>query len=218
MTEKTYNVRLLKTAARVFSGIMHPALVGIYGALILYELRLYNYFPAEYSRWISPELKRWVLIVVLINSVIVPISFLPFYRQRGIISSIRMENSRERIIPLTVQFFLFAISYYLFKRFYVPSLINLYIIGGAVAVLQAIIISRYWKISLHMLGMGALSGLVFIISLKYNIETLHYLPVILLASGVTGSSRLLLGEHNLWQVIAGFISGFMSTALLIAIL
>ena len=180
----------------------------LYGIFILYQLDLYNYFPHEFHKWISIELEKWIYMVVAINTILIPFSLIPFYLYRKFILSIRMEQSHERIIPLIIQSILFFITYYILHRFYSPELITACILIGGFSVFIALLISWNWKISLHLLGMGAITGIFFTLSLKYRIDVNNYLIILLLASGLVAYSRLKLEAHNPKQIYAGFAVGF----------
>ncbi len=182
---------------------------------MLYQLDLYNYFPHEFHKWISKELEKWIYMVVAINTILIPLSLIPFYLYRKFILSVRMEQSHERIIPLIVQSILFFITYYILNRFYAPELITTYILIGGFIVFIALIISWNWKISLHLLGMGAITGIFFILSLKYKIDVNNYLIILLLASGLVAYSRLKLEAHNPKQIYAGFSVGFSISSIVL---
>ena len=190
-------------------------LLTLYGIFLLYQLDLYNYFPREFHKWISKDLEKWIYMVVAINTILIPFSLIPFYLYRKLILSIRMEQSQERIIPLIIQSVLFFITYYILNKFYSPDLITTYILVGGLSVVIALLINLNWKISLHLLGMGAITGTFFTLSLKYRIDVNNYLIILLLISGLVAYSRLKLEAHNPKQIYAGFAVGFSIASVII---
>lgn len=66
------------------------------------------------------------------------------------------------------------------------------------------IVTKFWKISLHMAAIGGLLVIFYAFSFYEN----FFLLVILLA-GALGSARLQLGAHNSLQVYAGFSLGVL---------
>lgn len=215
MKLSTENFQLERFIARAISLLFHPILLTLYGIFMLYQLDLYNYYPHEFHKWISKELEKWIYMVVAINTILIPLSLIPFYLYRKFILSVRMEQSHERIIPLIVQSILFFITYYILNRFYAPELITTYILTGGLIVFIALIISWNWKISLHLLGMGAITGIFFILSLKHKIDVNNYLIILLLASGLVAYSRLKLEAHNPNQIYAGFSVGFSISSIVL---
>ena len=190
-----------KRFAHILSFLFHPLFVTFYGLLILFHSSLYiSYLP--------PSMKKWIYIIVGVNTAIVPLSITPIYLYRKIISSVQMESSNERIIPLIINAFLFYLTYYLLSRYNTPDVIRVYILAGAVCIFMAIIISWKWKISLHMIGIGALTGAVLSIAFRYRINLNLYFIVLIFISGLLGASRLQLNAHNPGQIYSGYLLGF----------
>lgn len=191
-----------KRFAHILSFLFHPLFLTFYGLLILFHSNLYiSYLP--------PSMKKWIYIIVAVNTAIVPLSITPIYLYRKIISSVQMESSNERIIPLIINAFLYYLTYYLLNRYNTPDVIRVYILAGAVCIFMAIIVSWKWKISLHMIGIGALTGAVLSISFRYRINLNLYFIVLIFISGLVGASRLQLDAHNPGQIYSGYVLGFL---------
>lgn len=190
-----------KRFAQIISILFHPLFLTFYGLLILFHSGLYiSYLPQS--------MKKWIYIIVAVNTAIVPLSLTPIYLYRKIILSIQMENSHERIIPLIINAFLFYLTYYLLSRYNTPDVIRIYILAGAVCLFISILISWRWKVSLHMLGIGALTGAVLSVSLRYNIDLNLYFIILVMISGTLAFSRLKLNAHNPVQIYSGYLLGF----------
>ncbi len=61
-----------------------------------------------------------------------------------------------------------------------------------------------------MVGMGGLLAALFVLSIKYGVQLNLWLFLVICVGGVLGSMRLLLGQHTLAQVYAGFLMGFIT--------
>ena len=80
------------------------------------------------------------------------------------------------------------------------------LLGVVLIVVLSTIISKFWKISLHMLGIGGGTG-VFL-GLQYLFGSLlNIVIVFLLLSGLLGASRIKEKAHNHSQVYVGFLIG-----------
>ncbi|MDX2443611.1 MAG: hypothetical protein QNK30_07395 [Bacteroidales bacterium] len=190
-----------KRFAQIISILFHPLFLTFYGLLIFFHSGLYiSYLPQS--------MKKWIYIIVAVNTAIVPLSLTPIYLYRKIIASVQMENSQERIIPLIINAFLFYLTYYLLSRYNTPDILRIYILAGAVCIFIAILISWRWKVSLHMLGIGALTGAVLFVSIRYRVNLNLYLILLILISGIIGFSRLFLNAHNPFQIYLGYLVGF----------
>ncbi len=200
-----------KRIAQIISILFHPVFLTFYGLIILFHSGLY-------ISLLSPALKKWIYLVVGINTAIIPLSLTPLYLNKKIINSIKMDSVQERVIPLVVSTFLFYLTYFLLSRFKAPDIIRIYILTGAIALFGAVIISWKWKISLHMLGLGALTGVILAISLRFGLNLNLFLIVIVLVSGLTGFARLKLEAHYPSQIYTGYLFGFLLTGSLLLFL
>jgi membrane-associated phospholipid phosphatase len=68
---------------------------------------------------------------------------------------------------------------------------------------------RYWKISMHMTGIGGLCGSLLLCSIIWPIDIRWMLAAVFLIAGIIGSSRLILNAHTPAQVSAGFFAGLL---------
>lgn len=201
---------MIKIFAKIVSLIFHPLFFYFYGVILLFNSGLYiTYLPVS--------LKRWIYLIVIVNTILIPVGFLPFYLNRKIIQSVQMNGARERIIPLAVNLILVYISYFLFTRFQVPVLLRMFLLAGAVTNLFVLILSLRLKISLHTSGIGALTGIYFAIAFRFPVPVM-YLFFLILMSGIIGSARLKTGTHKEIEIYLGYLTGFISAGLLFYLL
>jgi hypothetical protein len=191
--------------AGIISVIFHPLLIPVYGLLIIFIApTLYNYLPSE--------VKKLVILIVLVNNVFLPVSLMPFLVHRNLISSWFMNERKDRVIPLMFSTILYIVTTYIIFRFSVPSFLKSFFIATSFLSLAATIVNFWWKISLYSIGAGVLLALVLILSLKMYTPLLWYLIPVIIAGGLILSSRLQLNLHNPGQVWCGFLAGFIAFA------
>lgn len=196
------------TAAKIISIVFHPLLMPVYGMAIIFSApTLFGYLPVN--------VKKLLILIMLINNVLLPISFLPFFIHRNIISSWTITERKERSIPLIIITILYCITSYLIFKFPIPVFLKSYVFAAAVISLIVTVINFWWKISLHSVGAGALVGLVFILSLKMLTPLEWYLISTVIIGGLVLSSRLKLNIHSPQQVWIGLFTGFFSLAFFI---
>jgi membrane-associated phospholipid phosphatase len=155
------------------------------------------------------ELKRLIYIIVLSSSCLLPVSLLPLFLQFKVIHSFRMETARERVWPLLFSGIFFLFGYFLLMRLQVPSLILTFLLASLVAVILALLISLFWKISLHMLAVGGVTAVLLGIAFRFGINLMVPVSFMILVSGLVGTARLYLGAHSPAQVYAGYFTGFV---------
>ncbi len=88
--------------------------------------------------------------------------------------------------------------------------VSLIITGIAFSIAAVAVISLYWKISAHAVGISGMLGALIGIAIKYgNTELFFPILIIVLVMGLLISARLHLNAHTPLQVIAGSILGFV---------
>jgi hypothetical protein len=207
-TESTKNIpdRLAKIIAIVF----HPLFMPLYGLLILFSAPTFlGYLPFP--------VKRILFIIVLINNVLIPLTLLPFFRYRNVISSYKIEERSERIFPLLTTSILYCSTSFIIFRFQVPFLIKSFFLATSILVVVVTFINFWWKISIHAVGAGALTAVVFVLSIKMYTPLTWYLTVVILVGGLILSSRLRLNSHNPSQVWLGYLTGLFGLGLFISL-
>lgn len=196
----------LDRLARIVSIVFHPLLMPVYGMAIIFSApTLFGYLPFN--------VKRLLILILLINNVLLPLSLLPFFIQRNIISSWTITERKERNYPLIITTVLYCITSYLIFRFPVPVFLKTYIFAATFISLIVTVINFWWKISLHSVGAGALISLVLLLSLKMLTPLEWYLIPAVLIAGLILSSRLKLNLHSPQQVWIGLFTGFFGLSL-----
>ena len=119
----------------------------VYGmAIILSAPTLYGYLPFT--------VKKLIILIMLVNNVLLPLSLLPFFIHMNIISSWTISERKERNIPLAITTLLYCTTSFIFFRFPVPVFLKSFIYASAFLSLMVTLINFRWKISLHSVGAG----------------------------------------------------------------
>jgi hypothetical protein len=196
----------LDKLAKTISIVFHPLLMPVYGMAIIFSApTLFGYLPFN--------VKKLLILIMLVNNVLLPLSLLPFFIRWNIISSWTITERKERNYPLIITTILYCITSYLIFRFPIPVFLKTYIFAASFISLIVTVINFWWKISLHSVGAGALISLVFILSLKMLTPLEWYLISTVIIGGLVLSSRLKLNLHNPQQVWIGLFTGFIGLTL-----
>lgn len=192
--------------AKIIAIIFHPLLMPVYGIAIIFSApTLFGYLPLN--------VKKLLFLIILVNNVLLPVTVLPFFIQRKIISSWTISERRERNIPLIITAFLYGTTSFLISRFPIPVFLKSFIFAVFVISLVVTVINFWWKISLHSVGAGAIIALVLILSLKMLTPLEWYLILAVIIGGLILSSRLKLNLHSPQQVWVGLFTGFFGLTL-----
>ena len=148
-----------------------------------------------------------IFVIVIISTVFLPLISILFLVKNGRLSSLEMTDHRERILPLFKTVFWMSLGYFFLQNYLIyAALLKAELLGAIFIIVIAAAISRFWKISLHMLGIGGVLGVVISLQILYkNMNNLIVLFVFL--SGVLAFARLNQKAHNHTQVYVGFLLG-----------
>jgi hypothetical protein len=203
-TKKTTDIQV--TAAKIISLVFHPLFIPLYGLIII--------FTAPTLFWYLPlKVKKILLLILLTNNILIPVSLMPFFRYRNIISSWVVEKRSERVIPLLSVAILYSVTSFIMFRLQIPIFVKTYIFSTSFLALTVLVINLWWKISLHSAGAGALIGIVIALSLKMSVPLTWFLIPAVLIAGLVLSSRLKLNSHDSAQVYIGFLTGLTGMSL-----
>ncbi len=195
--------------SHIFSWVFLPLFMPTYGILLAMYIPS---MPKDISHvsmyFLAPEMKTRLLLLFFLFSAVAPgLSFVALHKKK-VISTIDIENQRERRIPLLV---MMAYSLVLFLLFFVkapdaalPIAFYALPLSGFIVTAAFMGINRWIKISLHAGGAGILVGFLFAFFLEQQTFALWILPAAILASGLTISARLFLNKHRPIEVYTGW--------------
>lgn len=196
----------LDTIAKIFAVVFHPLLMPVYGMTIIFSApTLLEYLPFN--------VKKILILIMLVNNVLLPLSLLPFFIYRNIITSWTLSERKDRNIPLIITTVLYCVTSFIIFRYSIPAFLKSFIFASALLSLIVTVINFWWKISLHSVGAGALIGMVLMLSMRMLTPLDWYLISVIIAGGLILSSRLKLNLHSPQQVWAGLFTGFFGLTL-----
>src|SRR5450759_3034703 len=85
-------IDFLDKVAKIIAIIFNPLLMPVYGMAVIFSApTLFGYLPFN--------IKKLLLLIMLVNNILLPLSLLPFFIHRNIISSWTISERKERNIP-----------------------------------------------------------------------------------------------------------------------
>lgn len=208
--------------AKLISWICIPLLTPIYALLIAMYIRTIDkdFLQRNVLCEHPDKIKLAILFFFGLFCVIAPGIVIVIMRMQSMVSSVMLDNRRERYLPAiativsgvglvyTVYSKLGPTTGMSFSGYYFLLGLSL---GSFFTVVVCTIITFWYKISLHAAGMGILCG--FLLSYYSEMRSFPMTVVIIafLASGVVMSMRMLLKKHDLRQSLYGYAVGFSIT-------
>ncbi len=190
----------VKRVAELLSVAFHPIFMPLYGLLIIYSSHtLHSFMPAE--------IKRMIFILVTANNVMIPLALATVLYARGAISTFNARDRNERMILLTFSVVMYSITAFLLLRMQIPSLFRAYFISIAIVTLITLVITVFYRISLHASGIGGLLVLIVFMILLYNNSMVWQMVAVLVTGGAVMASRIHLQDHSPSEVWTGLLAG-----------
>ena len=216
----------MRTIAHAISFVFHPLLVMTYAAILIAFINPYL-FGVHHAT--DEQIIVKYILPVIAYTFVVPICFSVMMLFLGFIDSIEMKTRQERIAPLIgVMTFYFLMSYTFYKNPEIPNACTIFMMGSSMALAVAFFINNFSKISLHALGMGGLLGMVVITMLYFSYGNFtignismsmnFLLMLVIIITGLVGTSRLILDAHEPMDLYGGFFIGFGTQFLAFTIL
>ena len=196
--------------AFLLSVIFHPILWAFYMLIGLTLLFRYIFPSTQYMLiFLGANLMLMVLLPTLMFWLLLRFKF---------ITSLQINDRRERILPLFVVGLSYYFIHHLSKSMMLPQSFQLFFLGATLIVLICMMITSFWKISIHVLAIGGTIGALVALEFRYQIVTYPIIIPLIFIAGLVGCARLKLEAHTSAQVYSGFITGLISMFLLFVLL
>lgn len=186
--------------AKIISLIFHPVLIPTLGLVLLLN-------SGFYFSMLSWEAKRFVLLVVLFTTCILPMLSVAIMALNPKFN-ISMPEKRDRILPLLASSIFYYFGFILLSKVRAVPDFKLFMVATVLVIITLLLISFRWKISLHMASIGGLTGTLLALSFRSGVNPIYSILIVILVSGIVGTARLLLKKHDIWQLVAGYVLGF----------
>jgi membrane-associated phospholipid phosphatase len=207
----------MKSIYQVVSWVFLPLFMPMYALiLVMYVPSNQDYIFNQDCMYLLPiEAKTALLYMFLIFCVVAPgLSFIILYK-RKIITTIEMETTKERTIPIIVMFVYCLMLYVLFDvksgDGKLPKFVYALPLSGALVTAVYFFLNRWKKISIHAAGVGILVGFILAYILLHEEYELWMFALTLIISGLIMTARLYLQKHTFFEVVFGWLIGLIVT-------
>jgi len=190
---------MAKTVSIIFTPFYWP----IFGLLFLLLFSRMSQIPFS--------IKLQIVVIVYLFTILFPTLLIRFYRKYNGWSHFQLGNKERRMIPYIISIIFYFSCYYILNFFHTAHFMSIILILAIIIQIFCAIINVWWKISTHTAGIGGITGAIYFFSLYFNFNLMWWLCLFILVGGLVGSSRMILRQHSLSQVIVGYFSGFMLT-------
>jgi hypothetical protein len=202
-----------RSFANFISIVFHPFLLATYLFSIIVLLDPMLALPPGYNK-----LAQWLIVLIIwLTTFAIPALSMAMLKYTGSISSLQLKDRKERIIPfIYITLFYAFTAYYFSQQMLVTDLTSGIFILTTVMIAAAAIITLFWKISVHSLGLGGSVGILLTIAyLTPETKIKYVLFAAVVVSGLVMSARLKLDAHTPSQVYLGYLLGLFVSFMII---
>lgn len=196
MTEKQ-----IILAARIISLIFTPFYLPLVSMVVLF---LFSYLSMQ-----AFDYKISVLLLVYLFTILLPTLLIRFYRLHQGWSPIELGIRERRMVPYLISILCYFACYYILMTNHFPYIIGIVLLAALIIQVVCALINVWWKISTHSAAIGGFGGGLIAFSFKYSFNPVSWLCLIIILAGLVGTARMILRQHTLSQVVAGFGVGFV---------
>jgi membrane-associated phospholipid phosphatase len=193
----------MKRLAVVVSAIIHPLLMPLLSVFIAFNFDWYL------SGRMIPEQENVIYIIVALSTMAFPGLNILLLKWYGVVRSLSMPVRKERIAPFISSLFFFGLGYYLLRKGTIPNTVYSIYLGSFFTLISLSLINFKWKISAHAAGISGVLGMTLALFRIHDYANLWLLGILIIAAGLTLSSRLILNAHTPAQVYTGAGIGFL---------
>ena len=199
--------KFIAGVSNFLSTVLSPLMMPTYGVFLVLWVSVLCLLP--YGTRVS------VLLVCMGITCILPLIFLSVLRHFKIVKDLHVDIREQRLIPYLFTSLCYAVAAYYLYYCHSPQWFVMFMVGSALTVLVMALINLKWKISAHMAGIGGVVALIYQIHVQglSAFDLFWLLSIIIILAGMLGSARQVLKRHDLWQVLAGVVVGFLCVSL-----
>lgn len=185
------------------SYLFHPLLMVTYAVLFYYTAF------AHVQMVTRPGRMLFVTGMFFLLTFVIPGLSAFMMHRAGAIRNMEMTERNDRLMPQLFTAAMYLVVFFMLGDKGIPPFISLFILGSVVAQLVATAVTLWWKISLHLVGLGGLCGGILGALLTENHGASWPIALAFFVSGLVGSARIQLEAHNFKQLYIGYLTGFV---------
>ena len=192
-------------AARVISILFTPFYLPMVGLMALFAFSYLALMPWAY--------KLQVLIMVYVFTILLPTLLIHLYRRYRGWNLIELGHKERRLVPYVISIFCYFFCVYLMEALHIPHFMGTIVSAALFIQVVCALINVWWKISTHTAAIGGVAGALFVFGELFAVNPVWWLSLVFVLAGLLGTSRMILRQHSLLQVVAGFVVGLVCSIL-----
>ena len=187
--------------ARIISLVFTPFYLPVVGLTALFLFSYMNLMPWAY--------KFQVLAMVYLLTVVLPTLLIRVYRHYHGWSLFELGSKERRMVPYVISILCYFFCIYLMDYLHIPHFMSSIVTAALFIQIACALINVWWKISTHTAAIGGVAGALFVFAEFFGFNPVWWVFLVFVLAGILGTSRMILRQHSLSQVIVGFFVGII---------
>lgn len=197
----------MHTLLKSISYIFHPLIMPLLGVI---------FYFSKSPRYIPREVILGKIVSLFILTIILPVLLYFLLKMIGIVQTINLKTTKERIYPLILNGIVILI---VLQQILTPSQsIELYFffVGILISNMACLLLAiMQFKASIHMIAISGVFMFFIAISIHFSININGTLAIMSIITGAIATSRLHLKAHSYIELIIGVFIGVIPQLILI---
>lgn len=200
--KQTNQPAALRLSAKFLSYILHPLFIPTY----IFFWLVWR-FPTEFAG-ITPLTMFTRKFGVFWMSAFFPAFSIFLMWRLKFIDNMYLRTQKERIAPYMITMIFYWWLWYLSRNFTdQPEVLRFFYFGIMLNTVVGLTANNFFKISMHAMGAGSAVTFVILTALYYQVYIGPDIIITILLAGIICTARLLLSEHNNYEIYTGLFVG-----------
>ena len=189
--------------ARIVSAVFTPFYLPLVGLLALFLFSYLSLYPWAF--------KLRVIAMVYLFTILLPTFLIHLYRRYHGWTPIELGQREPLMGPYVISILGYFACVWLMEQQHIPHFMASIVIAALVVQVVCAMINVVWKISHHTAAIGGFAGALFVFADAFGFNPVWWFCLLFVVAGLLGTSRMILRQHSLSQVVAGFLIGAVCT-------
>ena len=186
-------------ASRVVSIVFTPFYLPTLGLLALFSFSYLSLLPFQY--------KAIVIAIVYFFTILLPTLLIHVYRRHQHWNLIELGQRERRMVPYVLSILCYFTCVYIMRSLHIPHFMSSIVVAALCIQIICAIVNGWWKISTHTAAIGGVVGALVAFAAIFGFNPLPWLCITIIIAGILGTSRMILRQHSLSEVVSGFLVG-----------
>ena len=187
--------------AHILSTVLRPSYYPTIGTIILLSFTYLNLFPWAF--------KLWILALVYIFTVCIPALGIFIYRRSRGWRRFELRIRNKRAVPYIINICCYLCLMHILNATHMPHFL-MAIVGISLLIQCAcVVVNLWWKVSMHSAGAGGVIGAIVAYASIFGFNPIWWLSLAIFVAGCVMTSRMVLRQHTLAQVLGGTLIGII---------